>query len=96
MKLTNSQIEEQRVKFEEWFMPTFGWNRCFLSEDNKYLHSEVENRFITWLACREANNEITLPASSTKLNHFDDPIKIFYKSGLIESLESQGFTVKGE
>ncbi len=94
MKLTDGQIEIEKVKFCKAhkeickYVPTFNGDKC--------LSGLANERWLIWLACRESCNEIQIPDE----DYYDNPNGggfHYIDSGLlIKLLESQGFTVKSQ
>lgn len=58
MKLSQEQIEEERAKFEIWYMEAHGLfcnYPCFERNDNGlYTYPDPRRCFTAWLACRES------------------------------------------
>ncbi len=82
MKLTPAQIEIERKKFEQYWL-----------NKKSYADKDKETEFLGWLACRESSNEITLSQSYWAENIGDS---VLVRDEVIDSLESQGFTVKSQ
>lgn len=90
MPLSKKQIEIEKAKFENWYMPSHGFYRCFIRCDKSpdYFYTDVRLSFESWLACRE-NIEIELPD-----HYLDGLCESIEKDLLVYKLESQGFKVK--
>lgn len=98
MKLTDEQREIEIAKFSKNVFDSLGYLPELWDKD-RFLHAADQNRFQGWLACRESNNEISLPKlydheflcgeDQLQLHYFDE-------KETIAALESQGFTVKSQ
>lgn len=48
-------IEDERVRFEKWFLPEKGWNCCFdmYKKSQVYIYQDVQNSFDAWIAAKK-------------------------------------------
>lgn len=89
MKLTPTQIEIERKKFEAFVLTCDYWDEpaTYLPNFGFYQDDEHNIAFATWLACRERNNEILITTYCKDYLNLDV---------VTECLQSQGFTVKSQ
>lgn len=81
MKLKSEQVRAEKEKFLAWY------------QARPYAHEPCVKDFQIWLACREANNEITL---NIALCGHDSGYKRVYNQAIEdvkEIIESQGYEV---
>jgi hypothetical protein len=55
--LSESRIEQERVRFEAWYNVAHGFYEFYLKESGKYKHQEVQIAFGSWLAAIEAQEK---------------------------------------
>lgn len=95
MKLSQEQIEEERVKFIADAERKGLGNTKYRRSDFGvlFLDDAMEYRFEGWLACRESNNQITIPEPYFYAHLDGDGFQFINPALLIDALESQGYEV---
>lgn len=85
-------LEKWRKEFESW---AHGDGYCVdkVIATGRYVHAYTAIAWKVWQAARQtAVIELSKPA--TKTDHFDDPVKYWRKSTVVQAIEPQGYRVE--